>query len=542
MVFSVSDYLHLAKEGDHTPAFQRCFAEAQEAGGSILIPPGDYLLLGTVPLFSHLQIEATGARMHFSKTLPQHRATMFYGEEIRDLSWHGGCFLGYVYDPTRGENLWEPHAESVAIRIKGGGGISLSQVNGKDLAGCVFFAEGTEEAPLEDIHLSEMHTENCGRFMWDYGYLWQRITYPEYHTKEEVANAYRYLPEEYYSAPLSVKNGRLSSKRMPTAAPEDDTVSFFGDGIPSPLKKGKFYYAEEGEGGLLVREALDGDPILLPEGDYTFQLFRGLYRSYHMMYAPKGGGVSKGGMDIRFAKGVFMKSCVLSASGDAMHFHHCHGGEISHCQLTGARMGAMFLSAGCSDFTVSHNRVEGGNCSRILTVESGGKNILIEDNLFTGGGRGTWIDTPQGITLRRNVFEHNTGKSTPNPKVGRLSPTEGEYEKYAEIYFTTRTQGAVFRDILMEENTVLTGEGCTAAVVCLSHGKGITLRNNRILGEAPYLYFSPECEDLTLGEGESALARLSAVPKESFDIPGWVYRPEGCRLRSEIMQKHKKTL
>ncbi len=503
--------------------------ERAEAGGTIVIPPAEYRWDGEIPLRSGMHVIADGAVFRFPEALPAPHVRMFAGHDLRGFSWHGGTFVGSVYDPANEANLWEPNAETTAIAADGGADLTFTDIRGESLAGPLVYVGGSKDAPVRGVTATGLKTLRCGKFMWDYGFLWQRITFPEYHSAAEVRNAYRYMPDGYYSEVLTFDGERITSARLPARQSHDDAVTFFGEKLPPELKKGRYYYAEERDGILTVREKLSDRPISFTPGDYDCRLFRGIYQVYHAMYAPTGSGMTKGSLDLRHAENVSVTGCGISAPGDATHFDHCRNGEISGNILNGARMGAMFLSGGCEAMRVAGNIVNGGNGSRILTVETGGKNVLIEGNIFRGGGRGTWIDTPHGITLRGNIFDRNTCKSTPDTAVGRISPTEGTFEHFAEIYFTTRQNGAVYGDIVLEDNLIRTGEGCSAALAFNAHGRSIRVSGNTFAGSSRNIYVSAACEDVDIRGNFGDPALCTSIANESFDIPGTIYLPDGMR-------------
>lgn len=498
-------------------------------GETVIVPPGEYEWDGEIPLKSGLHVIADGAVFRFPVALPAAHVRMFVGRDIRDFSWQGGTFTGHVYNPAAGMNVWEPNAETAAIVIDGGENLTFTRLNGDNLAGPVILISGRESAPVKHVTVTGLHTHLCGKFMWDYGYLWQRITFPEHHTPTEVENACRHMPAVFYSDALRFDCTRITSTRLPAKQPQDDAVTFFGDRLPPEIVKGRYYYAEEADGAITVRERLSDPPICFTPGDYDCRMFRGIYQVYHAMYAPAGSGTSKGSLDIRLAEDVHVSGCSISAPGDATHFHQCRDGVIRDNILSGARMGAMFLSFGCENMLVTGNIVDGGNGSRVLTVETGGTGIRIEGNIFKNGGRGTWIDTPHGIILRGNLFERNTCKASPDPAVGRISPTAGTYERFAEIYFTTRQNGAVYGDITLEDNLIRTGEGCTAALAFNANGQNIRVTGNTFAGASRGIYVSDACRNVQIHGNFGDPERIESIANESFDIPGTIYLPDGMR-------------
>lgn len=73
-------------------------------GGVVTIPPGDYHLDGIkpLPLASNMTVLAHGARFILPETLPDKaRVVVFAGENISHFTWHGGDFVGHVFDPAQ---------------------------------------------------------------------------------------------------------------------------------------------------------------------------------------------------------------------------------------------------------------------------------------------------------------------------------------------------------------------------------------------------------------------------------------------------------
>ena len=88
--------------------------------GVVTIPAGDYLLDGTqpIPLRSNTTVMAHGVRFILPETLPdQARVVLFAGENITHFAWHGGEFVGHVFDPGKKDNTWEPNANTRGIEI-----------------------------------------------------------------------------------------------------------------------------------------------------------------------------------------------------------------------------------------------------------------------------------------------------------------------------------------------------------------------------------------------------------------------------------------
>jgi len=104
--------------GDET-SLRRSF-EAAKPGDTLTIPPGDYAVDGKVPipLKSDLTIIAEGATFRLPERMgDKARAVVFQGEDIRNLTWRGGRFVGRVFDQSRADNTWEPNVNTRGILI-----------------------------------------------------------------------------------------------------------------------------------------------------------------------------------------------------------------------------------------------------------------------------------------------------------------------------------------------------------------------------------------------------------------------------------------
>src|SRR6202012_4521355 len=92
---------------DDTAKLAALFAPVAEHGGTVTIPPGDSALDGkeSIPLASHTTIFAYGAQFHLPESLgDKARVVVFSGENVSDLRWFGGHFIGHVFDPAQEGN------------------------------------------------------------------------------------------------------------------------------------------------------------------------------------------------------------------------------------------------------------------------------------------------------------------------------------------------------------------------------------------------------------------------------------------------------
>lgn len=503
------------KTNDFT-AFLKCFERAKDEESIIVIEAGKYLIDGeySIPLYTNLTVVATDAEFIFPRALgDKHHRVMFCGKNISNFTWTGGLFRGFVYNPVQSMTLWEPSANTKCIEIVRtpdgeSKNIRVEKVHSVDVGGAVVHISGTFEEdtwkryPVYNVDINGCTFENSGKFMWDYGYLWQRIVFPEFHSESEVLNAYKYMPVELMSGEVSFshKNSEICVDNMPEGIErESDTVCFFGN-VPRELKKGCCYYIRSlRKSGTItyitVSETPNGMPISsFSESGKCCRLFRNLYTVHHEMYCPKGAGLGKGPMDLSVCDSVKVIDCRMNASGDSMHIDKSYNVIVSGNHITGSRMGAFYIAQYCKNVTVTANTVLGTNGSRVLSVERSTEDISIVGNTFSGGGRGVWINQPYNIIMSDNIFSLNTNKCTPNPHIGRLTPNSGKYEYYPEIYFTTWQKNANYGAVIMRSNIIKTSPYCSAAVAFHDGGKEIVFESNVIQGEKRDIYVGKCCE------------------------------------------------
>ncbi len=535
-VLKLSSFCPIAdgKTNDY-PAFHNCFSSAKE-GDTVVVEAGTYLIDSpdSVPLKSGVTVHAENAVFLFPENLADapHR-TMFYGENLRRFSWYGGHFKGHVYNPLSKMNVWEPSACTKCLFVMGtkDGDVSdlkFSGISSEHIAGSVVGVYGWTDEKLLRVPAHRIDVVDCsfldsGKFMWDYGYLWQRIVFPEFHTKEEISNAYRYMPKELISGEITFsKTGLLVNKMPAPVETEGETVSFFGP-VPGELKRGNCYYIvkeelhSDGSSALEISETRYGTPIRFSSFPKGVRLFRNLFTVHHNLYAPAGCGTGKGPVDLSVCDDVRVSGCRLSASGDSMHIHRSHNVVFYGNQIVGSRMGAFFIAQFCKNVSVCANTVLGTNGSRVMSIEKSTEDITVVGNTFEGGGRGCWINQPYRIIISDNIFRKNTNKCTPDPGTGRLTPNSGSYEKYPEIYFTTWEPNAEYGDVILRSNIIESTPHCSAAIAFHNGGKRLIMESNILLGENRSVYVGPSCE-MPLMNGNVGLGEIvRKIRSEKFD-------------------------
>lgn len=337
-------------------------------GGVVTIPDGDYHLDGSkpLPLTSNMTVFAHGARFILPETIPDKaRVVLFAGENIAHLTWHGGEFVGHVFDPAQKENRWEPNANTKGIEItttKEGGthDVLFREVKANGMAGAVIGVHGLAGKSSESgvtAFAERVALESCtllrsGKFMWDYGYLWQIMTWPESYEPWEVERAGKYfrtdlMREVAFSGDL-VKFDNTNRPLVISETDEPkDALTFLGADLPKNLVRGRQYFVVESTPEhIKISEQPKGTPVHFADGGRGSLAFN-LSATYLSAYAPTGSGPGKGAFDIVGAKDVRVTGCQLSAIGDTMHIQRSRNIIFANNHILGSRMGAFFLAEYC---------------------------------------------------------------------------------------------------------------------------------------------------------------------------------------------------
>ena len=504
--------LATATIADDTVRLSTIFEDAREHS-TLTIPPGDYVLDGkrTIPLKSNLSVIAHGARFHLPRSLEdQARVVLFGGEDICNFSWQGGHFEGHVFDPASSRNTWPPNANTRAIVISTSvGGVTSNlvfrDISSNGLAGAAVTVLGAaktgsdrETATLaQNITLENCNLERTGKFMWDYGFLWQIIVWPE-----DFDEAHRAMAQKYFRHDLVIKELRIeedddrvffdNKKGLPVSQSRVgsesergyDTVCFFGTELPKNIIKGRQYFVTESQPNFIrISDSVHGPAIRFATGSGSdAKLITNLFQSHLALYSPQGSGPGKGAFDFVGCQNVIVKGCRFSALGDTMHIQKCNGIVFSGNQITGSRMGAFFLAEFCKNASVTGNTVDGTNGSRVISVEKSCEDVVISGNTFRGGGRGSWINQPRNFVLSNNIFVNNTTKCQPDPKFGRRTFVTGDYEQYPELYFTTHEPNGTYGNVIVEGNLFVSGSHASHAMTFASGGDWIQVVNNTFSG------------------------------------------------------------
>ncbi len=512
-------------KADATAAFAKLFSDVEVAGGGqVTIPPGTYALAGKEPLklVSNSHITAHGAVFLLPERLgDKARVVLFAGEDVCDFSWCGGEFRGQCFDPHAESNTWEPNANTRAILLttsaKGTSNrLLFRDIKSAGVAGAVVTVLGVSQPGSErevanyatDVTLENCTLLNSGKFMWDYGYLWQIVVWPEEYTDSQRALASKYFPQSLIHSGLRgddrddrvrFDNGTHPLPVAKTSGPSDALV-FFGDTLPANIIRGKQYFIVESEKQYIkVAESPGGKPIVF-NGSFgsKAQLIHDHFRAFLALYEPLGSGPGKGAFDLVACKDVRVSGCKLSARGDTMHIQKCQNIVFTGNHILGSRMGAFFLAEYCRNATVTGNTVDGTNGSRVMSVEKSCADVTITGNTFRNGGRGSWINQPTNFVLSGNVFQNNTTKCERDPQRGRKTFVTGDYESYPELYFTLYQPDGKYGSVVVVGNIFATGPECGPVITFAPNGSGIVVRDNIITGGGRRIVVDPKCNDVLI--------------------------------------------
>lgn len=530
--FRLADYSP-PKDGktDATPAFAKLFADVKAAGGGrVVIPAGTYSLPGKspIPLVSHTHVLADGAVFQLPAKLGDGgRAVLFAGENVQGFSWTGGEFRGHCFDPSAAENAWAPNANTRCLLLtttpRGRTrGIALRGIRSDGVGGAVVSVFGASKPGSEsevETFAEDVTVENCslrtsGKFMWDYGYLWQITVWPEDHTERERALAARYFTADRVRHGLGGADGadavRFDNSKSPlpvarTDGPKDALV-FYGDTLPKNIVRGKQYFVVESKPGHVKVAERPGGKAIVFRGGFgpKAKLIHDHFRAYLALYEPTGSGPGKGAFDLVACRDVRVSGCKLSARGDTMHIQKCHNVVFANNQILGSRMGAFFLAEYCKNATVTGNTVDGTNGSRVMSVEKSCADVTITGNTFRNGGRGSWINQPTNFVLSGNVFVNNTTKCERVPRRGRKTFRTGDYEQYAELYFTQHRPGGKYGSVVVSNNVFDTGPECGPAITFAPGGTGLIVRGNIFKGAGRKIVVDPGRKDVLVRDNIGA--------------------------------------
>lgn len=524
--FDFSDYFPAANGvTDDSPALSRCFADVAAAGGgTVVIPPGDYRVTGspTALIPSRTTVFAHGARFLLPETLGDRaRVVLFAGQDVTDFSWFGGHFEGHCFDHRRPPNTWEPNVSTriFVITTSRGGvtrGLTFRDVSGHRVAGAVINVEGVgvegSESEVQtfasDVTIRDCNFVDCGKFMWDYGLLWQIMVWPEEYDSADVQMARRYFRNDLIRDGVRMEAGddRVqfdnTGERLPVAtdASNDFCVCFFGQHLPANIVRGKKYCVVDSQPGhIRIADSFGSEPIVFASASGEGAgLIHNLSQAFYHLFWPAGCGPGKGCVDLVCCRNTNLTGNRMSALGDTMHIQRCHNNVFANNQITGSRMGAFFLAEYCKNSTVTGNTVDATNGSRVMSVEKSCEDTVIIGNTFRGGGRGSWINQPRNIIFQGNVFINNTTKNERDPWRGRKDFETGDYGHSGELYFTLHEPGGQYGPVIIRDNIFVTGPECAETIGFAESGHTIIVEGNVFDGPVRTVRVSEGCTDVRI--------------------------------------------
>ncbi|HCN79302.1 MAG TPA: hypothetical protein DIT13_19225 [Verrucomicrobiales bacterium] len=503
-------------------------AELLARGGVVTIPPGDYQLNGAQPilLVSNTTVLAHGARFILPETLPdQARLIIFAGQDIGHFTWQGGEFIGHVFDPARRENAWPPNANTKGIEItttRDGGthGIHFRDVKSNGMAGAVIGVHGLVKKGGENevlAHAERVAVESCtllrsGKFMWDYGYLWQIMTWPEEYESWEVERARQYFRTDLIREVEFISGGDrvlFDNTNRPLAVSQTDSpqeaITFMGADLPPGIERGRQYFVTESTPEFIKIANQPGGQAVRFGGDGKGSLVFFIHAAYLSAYAPTGSGPGKGAFDITGARDVRVTGCQLSALGDTMHIQACHNIVFSSNHILGSRMGAFFLAEFCQNATITGNLVDGTNGSRVMSVEKSCTDVTITGNTFRNGGRGSWINQPVNFIMTGNVFVNNTTKNETDMRRGRIAYQTGLPVRFPELYFTLHEPDAAYGPVIVRDNIFRLGDSAPEeAVTFAPNGKDVQFTGNIFQNKPAIIVVDPSCSGTRVEDNPGA--------------------------------------
>ena len=519
-------------KSDDTPSFQRLFeAVSKVGGGTVTIPAGEYYVSGlsSISLPSNTTVFAYGANFHLPKTLgDQARIVVFKGENMTNFTWFGGHFEGYCFDHRNPPNTWEPNVNTRIFVISTSESgktdhILFRDVSSNKVAGAIVNIEGfkkVHDSPNVENFATNVSVENCtfidsGKFMWDYGLLWQIIVFSEEYTPSDLAMAKKYFRNDLIRSNLKMNDGddkilfdnKLNPISISNSNLPKDAVCFFGDKLPENIIKGKQYFIVTSTAQYIqVSDQPKGEPITFKGSSSATQtnLIYNLQDAFYVLYAPIGSGPGKGCIDLVACKNTRITGCKISALGDAMHIHSCHNNIFSNNQILGARMGAFFLAEYSKNSSIIGNTVNGTNGSRVISIERSNEDVTVIGNTFRNGGRGSWINQPKNLIMQGNIFINNTTKCDPGPWIGRKTFKTGTWESYSEIYFTTYQKGGKYGPVILKDNIFETGPGAAAAIQFEKNGEDVLVEGNFFKGSTGIINLDADDKTITIGRNFGA--------------------------------------
>ena len=352
------------------------FAAIQAAGvpATLTIPAGDYtcpslVTAGPCIAPNNCTVVADGVTVTYPADLagsPDYPDVVFcQGTDVQNFTWHGGTFIGFNYDPSTGTSTgWAPKETvctfSFGSSSTGCANLTFDGLKGMN-SGCMVRVAGVNEVngqvqlwpttpsysfqnttvACNGVTLLNCNFSNCGQVYFDYGYLWQILTYQSQYPGPLVAMAKQYMnpigwttgPTSPYPVSITFSGNLIefdnSSGVVPAAATGNTAgnpgyMVTFGPGedgtLPANVTPGlQYYVVASTQTYIQIARSPSGAPIAFT-GQPTAgcDMFYNMNRSYWDMFVPDGANqLYDGAWQLVDCANVQVENCTWSSPGDA---------------------------------------------------------------------------------------------------------------------------------------------------------------------------------------------------------------------------------
>ena len=137
--------------------------------------------------------------------------------------------------------------------------------------------------------------------------------------------------------------------------------------------------------------------------------------------------------------------------------------------------------------------------------------MTITGNTFRNGGRGSWINQPRNFILTNNVFVNNTTKCERDPRRGRRHFATGDYERYAELYFTTHEPGGRYGHVTIRGNIFTSGRHAEHAIKFAPGGDTLVVTDNIFRGPVRDIAQGPGCDNVIVRDNVDTVDNLERL-------------------------------
>ncbi len=158
-------------------------------------------------------------------------------------------------------------------------------------------------AYAHNVTIEHCTLERTGKFMWDYGFLWQITVWPEDYDENLRTMARKYFRNDLVREALRIEanddrvfldNKTLLPVSVARWGAESergyDSVCFFGKQLPKNIVRGRQYFVVDSQPEFLrISETVGGPPIRFSEAaGQDAKLITNLFQSHLALYAPRG--------------------------------------------------------------------------------------------------------------------------------------------------------------------------------------------------------------------------------------------------------------